>query len=58
MLTIAIVIGTSIFTVAVSSNDAKAAVCALGVYRAGVSVAMVRSLFVDRQSEWSAAGTA
>jgi hypothetical protein len=58
MLTIAIVIGTSIFTVAGSSNDAKAAVCARGVYRAGVSVAMVRSLFVDRQSEWSAAGTA
>jgi hypothetical protein len=35
MLTIAIVIGTSIFTVAGSSNDAKAAVCARGVYRAG-----------------------
>jgi hypothetical protein len=35
MMTIAIAIGTSIFTMAASSNDAQAAVCARGVYRAG-----------------------
>jgi len=58
MLTIAIVIGTSIFTIAGSSNDAKAAVCARGVYRAGCVVGMVRSLFIDRQWEWSAGGAA
>jgi hypothetical protein len=33
MLASAIALGTSIFTMAESSNDAQAAVCARGVYR-------------------------
>jgi hypothetical protein len=35
MLTIAIAIGTIIFTMAGTSNDAQAVVCARGVYHAG-----------------------